>query len=135
MKFGMICFAICVAACFAAPVAAEEATAPAIVELNVKPLRAAYGIGRNNSVEIKSAKEAAKYFDEKAVAEISKTVDFSKQTVLLFGWRGSGQDKLSYVVAESFPEQITFTLRPGRTRDLRQHARVFALRSNVKWSR
>ena len=38
------------------------------------------------------------------------------------------------VFAESFPEQITFRIQPGRTRDLRPHVRVFALRGNVKWS-
>ena len=42
-------------------------------------------------------------------------------------------EKADYVVMESFPEQIAFSCRPGRTRDLRPHVHVFALRSNVKW--
>ena len=37
-------------------------------------------------------------------------------------------------IAESYPEQVFFTYKPGRTRDLRPHVYVFALRSNVKWS-
>jgi len=40
---------------------------------------------------------------------------------------------LAYRVAESDPEQVFFTFRPGRTRDLRPHVRVFAVRSNVTW--
>ncbi len=64
---------------------------------------------------------------------VPEQVDFEKQIVLVFAWRGSGQDKLDYVVAESFPEQITFTYRPGRTRDLRPHVYAYALRSNVAW--
>ena len=33
-----------------------------------------------------------------------------------------------------FPEQVFFTYTPGRTRDLRPHVHVYALRSNVRWS-
>jgi hypothetical protein len=40
---------------------------------------------------------------------------------------------MEYEVAESFPEQITFSLKPGLTRDLRPHVKIFALRANVKW--
>jgi hypothetical protein len=54
--------------------------------------------------------------------------------VLVFAWQGSGGDKLEYAILESFPEQIPFSLRPGLTDDIRSHTRVFALRSNVKWS-
>ena len=85
-------------------------------------------------LEIRSAKEAAKHFDEDNLAKLKKKVDFAKQFVLVFTWRGSGQDRLKYAVAESYPEQIFFTYKRGRTRDLRQHIYVFALRSNVKWS-
>ena len=61
-------------------------------------------------------------------------VDFSQQCLLVFAWRGSGQDKLDYSVAESFPEQVAFAYQPGRTRDLRPHVKVFAVRANVNWS-
>lgn len=85
-------------------------------------------------LEIRSAKEAGEHFDEDNLAKLKEKVDFTKQFVLVFAWRGSGQDKLKYVVAESYPEQVFFTYKRGRTRDLRQHIYVFALRSNVKWS-
>ena len=88
----------------------------------------------NKPVVVKSKEEAAKYFGKEAVATLVKAVDFKKQFVLVFAWRGSGGDQLNYTVAESFPEQITFSRQFGRTRDLRSHAKVFALRSNVKWS-
>ena len=89
---------------------------------------------RGEPLVLKSADEAAKFFGEDALAALKEEVDFKEQIALVFAWRGSGQDKLSYVVAESFPEQITFQIKPGRTRDLRPHVHVFALRSNVKWS-
>ena len=88
----------------------------------------------NKPIVVKSKEEAAKHFGKKAVASLVKAVDFKKQFVLIFAWRGSGGDQLNYTVAESFPEQITFSRQFGRTRDLRPHAKVFALRSNVKWS-
>jgi hypothetical protein len=54
--------------------------------------------------------------------------------VLVFAWKGSGQDKIEYTVAESYPEQIQFVYQRGRTRDLRTHFKIFVLRANVKWS-
>jgi hypothetical protein len=68
------------------------------------------------------------------VAKLARQVDFEQQFVLLFAWRGSGQDRFRYTVAESYPEQVFFTYRAGRTRDLRPHVYVYALRSNVKWN-
>ena len=83
---------------------------------------------------IRTVEEAGRYFSEDARAELVRHVDFEKQILLVFTWRGSGQDKLEYAVAKSFPEQITFTIKPGQTRDLRPHLHMFVLRSNVKWS-
>ncbi len=82
---------------------------------------------------LKSAKDAAEHFEADSLADLLRQVDFERQFVLLFAWRGSGQDRLEVEVAESYPEQITFIHQPGRTRDLRQHARAYALRSNVTW--
>lgn len=81
-----------------------------------------------------SEKEAAEHFGEQELAKLVKQVDIAQQFVLVFAWRGSGQDWLEHAVAESFPEQIFFTYKPGRTRDPRPHVRVYVLRSNVKWS-
>ena len=88
----------------------------------------------NKPIVVKSKEEAAKHFGKDAVSALVGAVDFKKQFVLVFAWRGSGGDRLNYNVAESFPEQISFSRQFGRTRDLRSHAKVFALRSNVKWN-
>ena len=89
---------------------------------------------RTKPVVLKSLKNGAKYFGKGELAKISKAVDFEKQSVLLFAWKGSGQDRLQYVVKESFPEQIVFSHKLGRTRDLRSHVKVYVLRSDVKWA-
>ncbi len=88
---------------------------------------------REKPLVLRSQNEASKYFAEKELAKLSNTVDFDAQFLLVFAWRGSGQDQLTYQVAESSPEQITFTLRRGLTRDLRPHVQVYVLRSDVKW--
>ncbi len=101
----------------------------------VQPNRAVFkDAGRKKPLVLKSKEELAKYFGEEQVAKITAKVDLKSQIVLVFAWRGSGGDRLNYDVAESFPEQISFRIKPGRTRDLRPHVHVFALRSNVKWS-
>ncbi|WP_425614599.1 hypothetical protein NA78x_004472 [Anatilimnocola sp. NA78] len=91
---------------------------------------------RAKPLELKSKEEAAEFFAAEQLESLLKQVDFDKQTVLVFAWKGSGQDKLSHLVAESFPEQIFFTVTPGRTRarDLRPHMQVYVLKKGVKWS-
>ena len=89
---------------------------------------------RMKPLVIRSREDASKHFSKKALDALTKQVNFKQQFVLIFAWRGSGQDKLTYNVAESYPEQIRFIHKRGRTRDLRPHVKVFALRSNVKWS-
>ena len=117
------------------PCGAQEVTTPIVELRGVTPQRSAYQVAKRGvPVVIKSAAAAARHFDEAAVGKLQKQVDFKKQIVLLFAWRGSGQDKLEHVLLKSFPEQVRFSLKPGRTRDLRPHHHVYALRSNVKWS-
>lgn len=84
-------------------------------------------------IVIESNTDAVKHFSKDALKTLETAVDFKKQFVLVFAWRGSGGDELSYNVAESSPEQISFSLKRGRTRDLRPHTKVYALRSNVRW--
>lgn len=81
-----------------------------------------------------SDKDAAAYFAKEELAKLIKEVDFSKQIVLIFAWRGSGQDRLQYTVAESAPESVTFTLTRGRTKDLHEHVHIYILGANVKWT-
>lgn len=105
------------------------------VELPVRPEKSVFksSVWSKPRV-IKSRDEAAKHFGKEALEQIAKKVDFTKQIVLLFAWQGSSGDKLEYRVLESYPEQMPFSLRPGDTRDRHWHSRVFALRTNVKWS-
>lgn len=107
---------------------------PPIKSVAVKPNASIFKAAtRDKPLVIKSVEDAAKHFSDDAIKTLKKEVDFDKQIVLVFSWRGSGQDKLGYSVLESFPEQIVFNFKRGRTKDLRPHTPVFALRSNVRW--
>jgi hypothetical protein len=105
-----------------------------IVAIKVVPEKSVFkNSAWNKPIIIKSSEDAAKHFSKDVLKTLVTAVDFKKQFLLVFAWKGSGRDKLSYNVAESYPEQISFSLKPGRTRDLRPHTNVYALRSNVKW--
>lgn len=119
-----------VLACASGLAAAQEA----IVAIKVQPLREVINKSEwNQPVVIKTGEEAAGHFGKDALGALGRQIDFGKQFLLVFAWRGSGGDKLEYTVAESWPEQVSFTLQRGLTRDLREHTRVFAMRSNVTW--
>ena len=85
--------------------------------------------------KIESAEELTTAIaDEATRTKLAKKIDFEKQVLIIFTWAGSGQDQLSYEVAESYPEQIFFRYQRGFTKDRRSHQYVFVLRKNVKWS-
>ncbi len=101
---------------------------------DAKPQASAFdAASRDKPLVIRSEDDAAKHFSEDDLAMLKNQVDFDKQFVLVFAWKGSGQDRLDYEVLESFPEQIVFKYKPGLTRDLRPHVHTYVLRSNVKW--
>ncbi len=89
---------------------------------------------RTKPIVLKSADDAAKYFSKAELAKLTKAVDFKKRVVLIFAWRGSGQDLMDFSVGESDPERVIFKVKPGRTEDLRPHTVIYSLRSNVMWS-
>lgn len=106
-----------------------------VIEIDAAPLPAIFKEAtKSEPVKITTADELAKHFGKEAAAKVSEKVDLKEQFVLVFAWRGSGGDKMEVAIAESFPEQVSFRVRPGRTRDLRPHVKVYALRANVKWS-
>jgi hypothetical protein len=134
-----LCIAMLPLLTLAAATAPSTSTAPSIAAIKevqgLAPNAAAFAAsGSAKPITIKTEKEVATYFSEADAARFAKEVDFKNQIVVVFAWSGSGQDKIEYTIAESFPEQVRFTYTPGRTRDLRPHVGVYVLRSNVTWS-
>ncbi len=99
----------------------------------VKPL-AFEAASLKHPLPIRSAKEAAAYFPAPDLTRLRREVDFSRQVVLLFAWRGSGQDRLEPLEQTSPPGAVVFAYTPGLTRDLRAHHQVFVLRADAVWS-
>ncbi len=103
-------------------------------------------LDKDNKIEVKPGKwtvpsvaksedELKKLVEDEATrAKIAKAMDLRTHDLLVFCWQGSGGDKLTYTVAESLPEQVRFTVKPGVTDDLRTHVKLFAVRKNVTWS-
>ena len=121
----------------AAAVAGEPDPKPPPIQrlAKPKPTQAAFKASSwSKPLVIDSLEAAAPYFAEKALAVLKTKVDFAQQRLLIFAWRGSGQDRLTSSVAESYPEQVLFRYRRGRTRDLRAPLHLYLLRSNVRWS-
>ena len=69
--------------------------------------------------------------DEPTREAIAKIVDFEKSYLLIFAWAGSGGDKIA---ATDEKGEAVFTVTRGKTKDLRQHLRVFAVAKDAKWS-
>jgi len=72
--------------------------------------------------------ELEKLLDKDSAETVGKKVDFKKEYVLVFAWAGSGQDKLAMKVETTKKgDEAVFSYKPGRTRDLRRHLKVYAL--------
>jgi hypothetical protein len=65
--------------------------------------------------------------------EVRKQVDFDKEYLMLFRWSGSGQDRLTAELTgqkEGRP-MVVFHFTGGKTKDLKQHSRLFAIGKGV----
>jgi hypothetical protein len=87
----------------------------------------------NKPLVLKSHAQAKKYFSDENLEKLIKQVDFDRQLILVFAWNGSGQDRLQVTVLESSPQPLRFNYYPGKTRDLRPHTYIYAVRSDVRW--
>lgn len=104
------------------PVVKEIATK----DLKVTPMR---GGKATEPKEITSAEDLAKSPVLKDAADdVKKSVDFSKEKLVLFAWAGSGGDKLApELKGEDKKVTAEFVLTRGLTRDLRQHVHIYVV--------
>jgi len=117
--------------------AEEKKVSPAITDLaNDKADKVETEKGKaTEPITVASEKELEKAIPDEATRKrIAKLVDFKEQKLLVFAWQGSGQDKLTYSVAESYPEQLMFSYTVGKTDDLRKHVKLYVVRNNVRLS-
>jgi hypothetical protein len=122
MRACVIAILVCVAS--AAPAADDK---PAVREVPLKDLKFKFPdkADVNSPAVITSADDLAKSPVLKDSADaIGKQVDFAKEKLVLFTWRGSGQDS---VTPAADKKAAVFTYQRGLTRDLRQHVRLFAV--------
>ena len=85
-----------------------------------------------NPLVIKSAEQVEKYFKEAFVVKWREQIDFDKQELFVWMWKGSGQDELECYIALSDPTKVLFRFKHGKTKDFVEHLYVFAIRKDVK---
>ena len=117
----------------------QQEEAPAVPVIRVitgfkPPFARGPGFARAKPKTFEAAEELAEAVGDKAVEKIGEQVDFHNQFLVFFQWAGSGQDKLSFQIdEEGEAPKVVFKFRPGRTRDLRPHAYLYAIRKGVTW--
>ncbi len=130
--FGMAAFVVSAADEKKAEPAKKEEAAVREVELKDVKVPAKEKAKWDEPTVIKTEDELKKAFGDDAAKAMK--VDFKKEYLALFQWAGSGQDKLSNTVeTKAGKTTVTTTLMPGRTRDLRQHAHLYALPVGAEW--
>ncbi len=139
MTLHSLCHSGIVGLCSLAMIAFAAEPKPALTPLQeltgINPTQEVFKESRRNKpLVVESPEAAGKYFADGDLTKLKGQVDFKQQKLLIFAWAGSGQDQLTFTVAESYPEQIIFQYKRGLTKDLHKHVRLFALRSNVQWS-
>ena len=80
--------------------------------------------------EIASAEELAKspLFGAGAAEKLKKSVDFTKEKLVVFAWGGSGRDSVAGATRTADTKLTAqFLYTPGLTRDLRQHFKAFVV--------
>jgi hypothetical protein len=92
------------------------------------------GFQRTKPTVIEDQKALVDVFGDEEAKKVAGRVNFDQQLLVFFQWAGSGQDKLSYAVQDrDSGTKVVFKFRPGRTRDLRPHAHLYAIPHGVDW--
>lgn len=99
---------------------------------DVKVPAAKEGAKWSEPTVIKTEDELRKVFGDDAAKAMK--VDFTKEYLALFQWSGSGGDKLTHTPdAKDGKTTVTTSMKPGLTKDLRQHAHLIALPAGATW--
>jgi hypothetical protein len=113
-------------------VAADQKPVSVVRELTVKSASGIEGGNATMPTKITTAEELKKAVGESADA-VAKDVNFEKEYLLVFKWRGSGQDALAASTEAGDKSTAVFAYTRGRTKDLREHFKVFAVAKGTEW--
>lgn len=127
----LLAVAFAVVACGVAVADEKKPEAVREIELKDAKLPAKEGGKWGDPTKITSEDELKKAVGEDAAKAVK--ADFKKEKLLLFRWAGSGQDKLSHTAeTKDGKTTVAFGMAPGRTKDLRQHAHLFAVPADAE---
>jgi hypothetical protein len=112
-------------ALFADKAEPEDPKAPKARQLDLKDIMVSGEAGGPlRPVKVTTEKDLEGYVGKDGKASILKQANLKKEYLVVFRWAGSGGDKLSM---SADGDKVTFTMKRGLTRDLRQHLVIFAL--------
>jgi ABC-type glycerol-3-phosphate transport system substrate-binding protein len=110
---------------------ADEKKAEVVREVTMTGLVVNFeGSNLTQPTKITSLEEMKKLFGEGAT---EAKIDFTKEYLVFFHWSGSGQDKLTAATSSGEKPKVTFMLKRGLTRDLRNNWAIFALKTGVEF--
>jgi hypothetical protein len=132
-RFALCLMMLAVPALYADKAEPDDPKAPKARELKLeKATPEGEARGRIAPIKVADADELSKHVSAKAGREeILKQVNLKREYLVLFRWAGSGGDR---VMMSADGDKVKFTFTPGRTRDLQQHFKVFALPAKSTFS-
>lgn len=86
------------------------------------------------AIPMESFEDAAKYLNRASIESLDGKIDFQKDKLLLFAWKGSESDNFYVSPLISRPPEAKFTYNPGQDEKLKTHVKIFALQKDAKWS-
>lgn len=81
----------------------------------------------NAPILLKSMEDALKHLTRDSMEKITDAVDFETQQLAIFAWQGSGQDRLTGMLAAGDGAATRFHYTPGMTKDLKRHSAVYVM--------
>ncbi|MEM9414534.1 MAG: hypothetical protein AAGA29_03530 [Planctomycetota bacterium] len=118
----------------ATSLAGDEAQEGIVRQVDAAPGQGIFdAASREEPLVLSSAEDAASHFEGEQLAALNEAVDWEDEAVLVFAWRGSGQDRMTAQTEAENPDTVRFVYTPGRTRDLRPHVYVYVLKQGVVW--
>ena len=81
----------------------------------------------NGYVFLDNKNKAQGFFDP-----IPPEANFDRQNIIIFAWKGSGQDKIDYEY-DNIGKIHNFVYKRGLTKDHKEHVKIISINKEEKW--
>jgi len=120
-----------VAICVVVPLSVAAGEAGKLREIKAKDLKVDFEKGNVTKPQvIASAADLDKAIPNAEV--VKKQVDFTKEKLLLFAWKGGSSNQLRGKLSDD-GKSVNFTFIPGRQRDPQRHVHLFVVPKDAEF--